>query len=102
MKVIGNSILNYSIKGEHMNQILKPKKRSKLRLFIGKIYYRTKKYLYWHFSNKSYSKKISNNKLEYLVFTHQTPLYRKLKDVDMYHTPFQQIQSTCHLFHDLP
>ena len=62
----------------------KPIKRSNLRLFMGKAYYRSKKYIQWYFSNKSYSKKISNNQFNYLVFTHKTPLYRKLKDVDMY------------------
>lgn len=62
----------------------KPIQRSKLRLFLGENYYKTKKYIYWYFSNKSYSKKINNTKLQYLVFTHSTPLYRKLKDVDMY------------------
>ncbi len=62
----------------------KPIKRSALRLFIGKAYYRSKKYIQWYFSNKSYSRKISNEQFNYLVFTHKTPLYRKLKDVDMY------------------
>lgn len=62
----------------------KPIKRSKLRLFIGKNYYTTKKYIHWYFSNKSYSKKVNSDKIKFLVFTHKTPLYRKLKDVDMY------------------
>ncbi|MDV4151558.1 VanW family protein [Clostridium sp. AL.422] len=62
----------------------KPIKRSKLRLFVGKFYYKAKKYIYWFLSNKSYSRRRTSNKLEYLVFTHKTPLYRKLKDVDMY------------------
>lgn len=62
----------------------KPIKRSKLRLFLGKNYYTLKKYIHWYLSNKSYSKKVNVDKIEYLVFTHKTPLYRKLKDVDMY------------------
>ena len=62
----------------------KPIKRSKLRLFMGKNYYTIKKYIHWYFSNKSYSKKVSSDKVKYLVFTHKTPLYRKLKNVDMY------------------
>lgn len=62
----------------------KPIKRSKLRLFLGTNYYKTRKYFYWFFSNNSYSKNFENTNLKYLIFTHKTPLYRKLKDVDMY------------------
>ena len=62
----------------------KPISRSKLRLFLGQTYYKIKKYFHWWFSGNHYSKEISKNKLEYLISTHNTPLYRKLKDVDMY------------------
>lgn len=63
---------------------LKPKKRSKLRLIIGKKYFTYKRYLYWIFSGEKFSKKRINEKLPYIHFTHETPLLRKLKDVDMY------------------
>lgn len=63
----------------------KPINRSKVRLFLGQNYYKFKKHLYWCFANNSYSKvSNSNTNLQYLVFTHKTPLYRKLKDVDIY------------------
>jgi len=63
---------------------IKPKKRSKLRIILGKIYYRTKRYLDWYFGSKKYTKNKVNESLEQLIFTHKTPLYRKLKDVDMW------------------
>lgn len=62
----------------------KPINRSKFRLFLGQNYYKARKYLYWLFSSNSYTKSFNNDKLDYLAFTHKTPLYRKLKDVDMY------------------
>ena len=62
----------------------KPIKRSKLRLFLGQTFYTFKKYLYWTFSNKTYSTKINKNDLECEIFSHNTPIFRKLKDVDMF------------------
>ena len=62
----------------------KPIKRSKLRLFVGKKYYIIKKYADWYISKKRYAKTVSKNLYPHVVFTHSTPLIRKLKDVDMY------------------
>lgn len=62
----------------------KPIPRSKLRLFLGQTYYKIKKYFYWWFSKNSYCKNISQNQLDNIIFTHSTPLFRKLKNVDMY------------------
>lgn len=62
----------------------KPITRSKLRLFLGQTYYKIKKYFYWWFSKNSYCKNISQNQLDNIIFTHSTPLFRKLKNVDMY------------------
>ena len=62
----------------------KPIHRSKLRLFLGQTYYRINKYFHWWFSGNHYAKEIPKNELEYIVFTHNTPLFRKLKNVDIY------------------
>ena len=62
----------------------RPIKRSKLRLACGQAFYISKKYGQWLFSGKKYSKKVEENNYKSLIFTHKTPLYRKLKDVDMY------------------
>lgn len=62
---------------------LRPMKRSKYRLFAGKIYYTLSRYLLWN-SNKF---KFANHKipkqLDYEYFSHRTPLLRELKEVDM-------------------
>ncbi|MHB8130562.1 MAG: VanW family protein [Mobilitalea sp.] len=66
---------------------LKPKHRSPARLLLGKMYYKFKRYLWWWFSGNQLSKrnKSSNtNANRYLYATHQSPLIRSLKDVDMY------------------
>jgi vancomycin resistance protein VanW len=58
------------------------KKRSKLRLIWWKIYFSTRKYIYWYFSNKRFSKKIDYNILKYEVFSHKSLINRKLSWVD--------------------
>ena len=63
---------------------LKPIPRSKIRLFFGIRYYRTRRYLFWFFHSRQYAKKIGKSKLEHCIVTHDTPLLRKLKDVDMW------------------
>ena len=60
-----------------------PIKRSKLRLFLGKRYYMIKRYAKWYFYGEYYSKHISDSYLPFLVFTHKTPLIRKLQGVDV-------------------
>lgn len=63
---------------------LKPKKRSKLRLFIGKRYFILKRKLKWLLGGTKYSKEKSHELLPYINYQHKTPLIRQLKDVDMY------------------
>lgn len=61
----------------------KPINRSKLRLTLGQSYYKMRKYFYWWFSQNTYSKNINKDTLNHIIFTHSTPLYRKLLNVDM-------------------
>ncbi|RXT06568.1 VanW family protein [Ammoniphilus sp. CFH 90114] len=63
---------------------LKPITRSPFRIFLGKKYYRLKRYKEWYFGGKKYALKILSEQLPYVVFTHATPLLRDLKDVDMW------------------
>lgn len=58
-------------------------KRSKIRLFLGKKYYAARRYKQWYLSGINYSKKILEEKFSHIIFSHSTPLIRKLKDVDM-------------------
>lgn len=61
-----------------------PKNRSKLRIFAGMLCFRCKRYLQWYFGGKKYCTEISGKLLPYKVFTHNTPLLRKLRNVDMW------------------
>lgn len=63
---------------------LKPIKRSKIRLFIGKHYYRYRRNLYWFFGNVKFAIHKEIIPYTYACFSHSTPLLRQLKDVDMY------------------
>jgi len=58
-------------------------RRSKIRILFGKGYYSAKRYKQWYFEGKHYAKNISKKLYSYILFTHSTPLLRKLKDVDM-------------------
>lgn len=66
------------------DNIMKPKKRSNLRIIMGKSFYTFKRNIWWKFSNTKFASKYSQNNLPYIFFTHKTPLIRQLKDDDMY------------------
>jgi len=64
---------------------VRPKKRSKVRLFLGKRYFTLKKFIDWYLAGKKFcSGKDDIENYPFVVFTHCTPLLRKLKDVDMW------------------
>ncbi len=63
---------------------LKPKYRNKIRVFAGKNYYTFKRYINWYFGKEQYSKIIKEEHLPYCVFTHKTPIFRELRNVDMW------------------
>lgn len=63
---------------------LKPIKRTKMRILLGKYYYRIKRYAQWFLSGKKYSKSVEKELYPNIYFSHKTPLLRSLKDVDMW------------------
>lgn len=63
---------------------MKPIPRSFLRLYIGKKYYRIKRFAEWYFDKKKYARELQKEMLPNKVFFHQTLLLRQLKDVDMW------------------
>jgi len=63
---------------------VRPKKRSRLRIFFGTLYYRYRRYLWWYFGGVAFCKKRSDEKLPFVCFTHHTPLFRQLKNVDIF------------------
>src|SRR3989339_1230018 len=58
-------------------------RRSKIRIFLGTIYFSLKKHFYWNFSRAKFGQ-ITDQKLPIEIFSKKTPMRRKLKDVDMW------------------
>lgn len=66
-----------------MHQI-KPVKRSRVRIALGRIWYTSFRYFDWYFGKKKYCKKRSEELMPDSVFMHKTPLLRRLKNVQMW------------------
>ncbi|MBH9967204.1 VanW family protein [[Bacillus] enclensis] len=62
-----------------------PKKRSAFRVFLGTGYYRAKRYLEWLTTHETFAKTKEAELKQHVIHSHRTPLYRKLKDVDMWY-----------------
>lgn len=62
---------------------LKPKKRTKLRIFLGKKYYVMKRRWYWRFGGIKFAKTKESTPYRFAYYNHCTPLLRQLRDVDM-------------------
>ncbi len=65
-------------------KIMKPLERSRLRILCGRTCYTVLRYFEWHFSDKRYSKMKGKEILPHVIFSHETPLFRELKNVDMW------------------
>lgn len=63
--------------------VSKPKKRSALRLRLGSIYFGWRRRLQWLNLRKNFAAEQSAALLPYVSASHQTPLLRKLKNLDM-------------------
>ncbi len=62
----------------------KPSKRSAFRKFLGRSYYSVRRYLHWFRQRTWYQYRFTKENLPYCIFTHRTPLFRQLKDVEQY------------------
>ncbi|MCT4778300.1 MULTISPECIES: VanW family protein [Exiguobacterium] len=62
---------------------LQPKKRSNLRIWAGTQYYTLKRQAQWMTDGKRYTAQRNTIPLPYLIHEHRTPLYRRLRDVDL-------------------
>lgn len=62
----------------------KPIHRSNLRLRIGSRYFRTRRWFLWHSRKIRFAKVRPDAKCKYQCVVHSTPLFRNLKDVDMW------------------
>ena len=66
-------------------QLPKPVIRSKIRMTLGKLYFRSRRYLQWTFDRSvKFASNFRSTDLPYLVATHKTPLYRQLRNVNMW------------------
>nr|WP_277995570.1 VanW family protein [Desulfitibacter alkalitolerans] len=63
---------------------MKPKMRSYMRLYLGKMCYTFIRYLSWYINKVKYAKTRNVKLFPIVVFQHQTPLLRKLKNVEMW------------------
>lgn len=61
---------------------LRPKKRSKFRIAMGRRYFTLKRKVDWIKNDRDYGVVQESNHLDYLITDHKTPLYRGLKAVD--------------------
>lgn len=64
-------------------RIEQPRYRSAWRMYLGGRYFTLKRHLFWYVSGIHFAKQ-RREACPYLCAAHHTPLYRKLKDVDMY------------------
>ena len=60
----------------------KPKNRHNLRLKLGAAYFRMRRHAFWRFGGIKFAKRGAGEP-DFEHFCHQTPLLRKLKNVDM-------------------
>lgn len=63
--------------------IEKPRHRGRLRARLGRLYYGMLRQLLWLKMGRVFVRGATSSLLEHTQFAHQTPLLRKLKDVDM-------------------
>ena len=65
-------------------EVLQPRKRTRLRIALGKMCYALLRYLKWYFGGIRFAKKRNDSTYPVVAFRHRTPLIRKLKDVEMW------------------
>lgn len=63
---------------------LKPRQRSAVRIRCGRLYFTWKRYMKWYLGRTKFAKTKDADPYPYQVFQHQTPLYRQLRNVDMW------------------
>lgn len=72
-------VLNYQYQSK------KPASRSSIRMLLGKLYFTLRRYFKWIFNRSiSYALELRKIELSYIVVSHKTPLYRQLRNVDMW------------------
>jgi len=67
-----------------MFEIIKPIKRSYIRLRLGRLYYGMLRKILWVRMNERFASNYQQERLPFSYFLHKTILLRKLKNVDMW------------------
>ncbi|MCB6992126.1 VanW family protein [bacterium 210820-DFI.6.37] len=65
-------------------RVEKEKNRGSFRLWCGKKWYTTRRYMLWKWGNIDFAQKQQIKRLPACCFQHSTPVMRRLKDVDMW------------------
>lgn len=60
------------------------RRRSALRMWAGRLYFTWRRYLVWQVNHSSYARTAGPADMPFAVFRHQTPLLRRLRNVDMW------------------
>ncbi|MDW7651615.1 MAG: VanW family protein [Bacillota bacterium] len=61
-----------------------PKKRTKLRRLLGKNFFTWKRYIAWRLPGRRFANTRLKEQLTYVAMEHSTPLFRRLRNVDMW------------------
>lgn len=68
-----------------IRRVPKPVHRSALRLTLGSVYFSLRRWVQWTLSETKWAtERVDPDQYRHVVFSHRTPLFRKLKDVDMW------------------
>jgi len=68
----------------NLSSTINSRKRSKARMILGRFYFTWRRYFLWIKNSAKYAKELQSNPLTYVVYKHQTPMLRRLRDVDMW------------------
>ena len=68
----------------HSDTSYLPRKRSQLRLRLGRYFYIGRRYWDWYFSNTQFATERSRETLPHVITTHRSTLIRQLKNVEMW------------------
>jgi vancomycin resistance protein VanW len=64
--------------------IAKPKDRSRLRLFVGRLWFTSRRFLSWYLSGVRFAMRRSGTNLAHRVMQHRSFLLRELRNVEMW------------------
>ncbi|SES18052.1 vancomycin resistance protein VanW [Gracilibacillus ureilyticus] len=64
---------------------IKPRRRSRFRIYLGTKYYRIKRRIEWFTTKKKYATTIDEKPYPFLIKKHQSIIRRQLKDVDLWY-----------------